>query len=203
MQKINKFLLKYLVYAIPFHVILLIWGLLASKFEFLKGIKPLAAAMDILPWNFIAWLIVLVFVLAELLWYPDMQRRFFESAAKFAGVKERDERESLAIDRAGRYAYISTLCLLIVMLCFYSINVTIGNIPPDKVVDGKHRYITVGIGIAVTDDKPVVKNDNYIKTFSNWDLPLSKWSLIFLVIAWHVLSFLYYLRKTDKYNLEK
>lgn len=196
MDRINRWLNKYLLISIPLHVLLLVGGFVPA----LKGIKAVSIAGDILGFNFIAWLFVLVFMLAQLLVSDRLRDGFFSGFSKLAGVKERDERESLAIDKAGRYAYISTLCLLVVMLLFYSINFSVGNLPPDKVVDGKHKYITIGFGVALTDDKAAAKPEDALRIFSNWDLPLSKWSLLFLVIAWHILSFLFYLRRENKFQ---
>lgn len=194
MERINKWLLNYLLLSIPLHVLLIVGGLIPA----FRGVKAVSVAGDILGFNFIAWLFVLVFILVQLLFSTRLRDGFFTSFSKLAGIKERDERESLIVDKAGRYAYVSTLCLLVVMLLFYSINFTVGNLPPEKVVDGKHRYITIGFGVALTDDAPVAKDP--LRIFSNWDLPLSKWSLLFLVIVWHILSFLFYLRRKNRFE---
>jgi hypothetical protein len=201
MEKINKIIVKYLVCAIPFHLILMAWSIWGGGIAMLKNNGAVKVITDILGWNIIVWLGVLIVVLIELLFNPDMQRRFFGAAARFAGVKERDERESLAIDRAGRYAYISTLCLLVVILFFCSLTVAAGNLPPDKWVDGKHKYLTIGFGFAFTDAKP--KTEDPLRIFSSQDLQISRWSLIFIIIGWHVLSFMYFLRRTNKYREEK
>ena len=80
------------------------------------------------------------------------------------------------------------------------VNVQVGNLPPEKWVDGKHKTLTVGFGIALTDVKQEAKPEDKYKIFSNWDLPISKWSLIAIMIAWHLIGFLFYLRRGNKYS---
>jgi hypothetical protein len=200
MQKINKFLLKYLIFAVPFILLLFACGMIPGLQAIVRQVKGLSVVTDILTWILISWFVVLIFVLAELLLYQDMRSSFFAAAARLAGIKERDERESRAIDKAGRYAYISTLSLMVCLLFFYSINVTVDKLPPEKWVEGKHKTLTIGFGIALTDNKPAVRPEDAYKIFSNWDIPISKQSLIALMIAWHLISFLFYLRRTNKYS---
>jgi hypothetical protein len=89
---------------------------------------------------------------------------------------------------------------MLFLLLFYSLNVSVGNLPPEKWVDGKHKYLTIGFGFALTENKPAVNAEDHNKIFSNWDLPISKWCLIALIISWHIISFMIYLRRTNKYS---
>jgi hypothetical protein len=202
MKKINNILLKFLLFDLPLVAVLMIWSFfmtLQHQTIFDHGKLPDVIAL-ILAWNIIAWLIVLIFVLAELLIYHDFRSQFFAACARLAGVKERDERETQAIDRACRYAYISTLSLLVVILFFYSTVVTVSNIPPDKVVNGKHKALSIGFGIALTDESTKSNTTDPNRIFSSWNFPISKWSLIALIIAWHLISFLIYLRRANKFS---
>jgi hypothetical protein len=200
MKKVNEYLLKFLLFAMPLNVILLVWAIVSNYRHIVDQGKAVLVIWEILAWIFIIWFTVFVFVLIELLLYPDFRSQFFASAARLAGINERDERESQSIDKAARYAYISTLSFMVFILLFYTINVTVGKVPPDKAVNGKTKTLSIGVGFVLTDEKHENKPEDAYKIFSNWDLPVSKWSLVALIIAWHLVSFLFYLRRTNRFS---
>ncbi|MCE5299981.1 MAG: hypothetical protein LLG37_03780 [Spirochaetia bacterium] len=199
MEKINKLLSKYLIYAVPFHLLFIAGAYLGHAKVPFMGLAAAKVFIDILSWNFILWFAVIVFMVCQLLFNGAYRSGFFEAIKRMAGVKERDEREAAAVDSAARYAYISTLSLLVFILFVLSVSVTIGKLPPDKVVDGKTKTISIGAGIALWDDgaaQPAQDGSGVI--FSTARLPLSKWSLIALITAWHLLSFLFYVRRAGR-----
>jgi hypothetical protein len=201
MKKANKIMFWYLLLALPFHIIFISASLLKFSGAAVWQSAFVKISSEALMWNFLLWFAVLYFIMAELLVNESFRSEVFAAAARFAGVKEQDERESMAVDKAGRYAFISTLALLVVMLFFLSLNINIGNLPPEKVKDGKAKYVTVGFGIALTDAKNQNNEQQGDIFTTSWFGP-SKWSLVAIIMGWHILGFLVFLRRQNKYIKE-
>jgi hypothetical protein len=199
MKKANKILLLFLIFDLPVQVIFIIGGLLKASGGAFWNSGFANLLWEILVWNLFLWFFVLLFILAELLISETFRSDLFSVAAKLAGIKERDERESMAVDKAGRYAFISTFALLVVLLFVFSLQVNIGNLPPDMAVPGKSKYVTIGFGFSAADNMQKAGAAETGDIFSTSGLNISKQGLIALVACWHLLGFFVYLRRKNKY----
>jgi len=198
MKKANSILLRYLVFALPFHMLFILGGLFKTADNAMWQSGLIKAVTNILMWNFLLWFLALFFIMAELLLNERFRSEVFGAAARLAGVKEQDERESMAVDKAGRYAFISTMSLLVILLFVLSLSVNIGNLPPSQWKDKNHKYISVGFGMALTTDSNKGK-DAAGDIFSTAGTGLSAWSIVALITGWHLLGFFVFLRRENKY----
>ncbi len=101
------------------------------------------------------------------------------------------------VGRAGRYAFFSTLALLIFLLFFSVINIRVVRLPVERAIDGKRHQLSIGLSFNLLEEaKPGGDIQDAERLFSKDGIPLSKQSLLLLIAAWHAGSFAYFFQET-------
>jgi hypothetical protein len=142
------------------------------------------------------WMAFALYLSARLVFSSDIRT---EILPKLVSFKERDEREALLTGNATKKTFLTTLAILILLLCLSVFQVSFYQGPPEKAVNGKNKTITLGLGLGLMDDavksqKPVPSDVR--KVFINYaGLPFSKTAVILFLIVWQVVSYNYSMRR--------
>lgn len=191
MGKVNYWLQKYLVWALPFVVATATWSAFQSDLEIKQqGSFALSALWEVMSWILIFWFLSLFIFMVLLVFRKDTQ----ESTIKhLAGIKERDEREQIVMGLAARRSFVATTALLIFLFFLSCFTVTVARLP-DGTTDGKKSSLALGFRFAGLDTKTDTSDDRKVM-FEHHDLPISKSALILLILAWQVSVFRFKARK--------
>ncbi len=187
MKKLGKIIQCYLLYALPFAIVTVIWS--SSGGITPEASKTVKILWEISSWNFMIWVATL-FIFFFLLLFSTSIRE--QTLRPLANIKERDEREIIVTARASRVAFISTLSLLILLLALSIVTFEVSELP--KPVDGKTKVMKIGTGFKLFDEPR--KGDPSKKVFlESRDLPLSKTGILLLVLVWQIAVFTFVSRK--------
>jgi uncharacterized membrane protein (DUF373 family) len=184
MNRFDKYALYYLVGTSPVFIIFMIWASMvyptATKQGNIRG-----GFWDIFAWFFIVWILDLFYVVIKMLFSRKLRNIVM---AKMAGVKERDERESIVAGNAAKFSFLSTFAILLVMLLFSSATFSIKKYP--KTTENKTGTAMVGFGFKFLDDAALTHEKvGDEESFNYKSLPLTKPVLIFLVMLWQIGSY--------------
>jgi hypothetical protein len=123
MKRIDRFLLKYLIYAIPAIIVTMIWGTIenATQLSLLThGWKHYA--WDTLGWIFMIWVAVGFYVTTKMVISKSYRNLVLKKVNK---MEDKDEREAFIIGEASKFAILSTLslCMFLLFVSIFTINV--------------------------------------------------------------------------------
>jgi hypothetical protein len=193
MKTFNRYLQKYLAYGFPLVIALITWECFETQTQIeASGSLILKAIFEIGSWNFMLWFLSLVIFMVLLVVRKDTQ----EQSIKFiAGMKERDEREELIVALAARTSFVATTGFLIFLLFISLFSLNIAKNPNSEV--NRHKSsLTVGVHFSdVSSEAPIPSLQPNGLVFEHRGIPLSKTSLILLILAWQLGSFRLKVRK--------
>ena len=185
-MKVNLFISKYLLYALPVAIVTVVWSLYMPKGgnELVEGFK--AILWDILGYHFIIWFLLLIYFLLTLFIYVPFRERIL-TILTFS--KERDERESYISGRASKATFYSTLGALILLFFLSGLNINIHKKAKDEVPEGKNRgSITIAYQFEfISTEKKIEQEKGTIIKYSG--IPLSQESIILFLIMYHIASY--------------
>lgn len=184
MNKAIRLIQNYLLYALPFILICMVWGTVVPTTDReATGFQRIL--WEIFSWNLMAWFAVLIIFLVMLIASSQVREKTLK---RLANIKERDEREQQITGVAARSAYISTIGLLIFLLFFSLFNFNVRKYPDGTAPQGKSGLATITMHFNLTDSaKKEAQPDGTI--FESKDIPLSKSAIILLVLIWQLVAF--------------
>jgi MFS family permease len=201
MNKLIRSIQNYLLFALPFVLIGMVWSTLYPEKEILAEPTFLTkAAWEILSWNLMLWFAVLCFFLILIVALPEAREKTLK---RLANLKERDEREQFITGKASRAAYISTLSLMILLLFFSVFSLNIYRVPENEAIHGKTRMVSIGLGFSLLDKPRVETNSENKVIFETKDIPLSKTAIILTLIIWQLAVFNFTARKENLKELQE
>lgn len=116
--------------------------------------------------------------------------------SKLAFMRERDEREVLMSGAATKTAFLTTLALLICLLCLSALSIAIYRVTPDQAVGGKTGMLSLNLRMNLTDEGTNASltlptdQSKISKIYFSFDgIPLSKEAVILILILWMLLSY--------------
>lgn len=184
MNRFDRYALYYLVGAAPVFIIFMIWASLlhptaAEQGNFKGGL------WDVFGWFFIVWVVDLFYVVIKMLFSKKLRNTVM---AKMAGVKERDERESLVAGNAAKFSFLSTFAVLLVMLLFSSATFTLKKHPENQ--EKKTGAAIIGFQFNFLDESAITHEKlGQVESYNYKSLPLTKPVLIFLIMLWQIGSY--------------
>ncbi len=192
MTKRNMRIAKYLFYSFPAVLLLLVWGIFQNQRDVITMDNGLVYALwEILSWHLIIWFIAFIYILVASLVLPGFRD---ELLAKLAGIKERDERESLIVGKAGKSAFLSTLALLIFLLFLSTVEIRVSKLPPEKAINGKQHELSIGFAFrSVESEASIRAGGGHLVYFHG--VPLSQSELILVIILWNMGWYYFFSRK--------
>ncbi|MBC76363.1 MAG: hypothetical protein CME64_10145 [Halobacteriovoraceae bacterium] len=188
MNKLDKLLLKYIVFGFPFVVGLMIWGGLGDASELSRSSGVVRIVWDCLGWNLMAWILVSLYFTSKVVISKGFRSTTLKAATK---MRERDEREVLINGNAAKFSFLSTLAILFLFLFMSLFTVTVGkNSDVNEVVGEKRNFISIGLNLYPFDDKSnSVKSADGVELVNYSGLPLSNSMMFMFLILWQVASF--------------
>lgn len=186
-SKAHKVLFDSFLYLSPIGILMLIF----VHFEAYGEIKEKVLG-QFLEIAFIYWFLCTIYILFAIIFNKNFRESIF---TKLAGIKERDEREEIIVGKAMKSSFLFTLGLLVLLLAFSTTRTS-------KSVDAStSSQIRGSFTIGHLDFKghPIEKLQKEIKgenhKFETYDIPLSKTSLILIIILAQILSFKIFARR--------
>ena len=132
------------------------------------------------------WMLISVLISVRLV----LSTQFREMVlAKLTFIKERDERETYLTGRAAKDTMLTSMAILIFLFCLSCFQVSLHNLPPEQIVDGKTRSISLGVRFELFDTA-TTKNTNESL------LPFSSSSLLLGLFVLQVASYNYSMKRS-------
>jgi hypothetical protein len=189
MKRLDSVLLKVFLYAIPLHIVLLVFSHFhrvgftennGGHLELLNGFAGLVFAL---------WMALSIYLSVRLILSGSFRDRVI---AKITFIRERDEREAMLTGKAAKTALLTSLAFLILLFFLSCFQVSIYRLPPEKAIGGKTGVASLGLGFSfLNPDKQDRSKDTVRKKdiFTYSGLPLSGTSIILLLIIWQIVSY--------------
>ena len=196
--KVNMFISKYLLFALPIVVGTFIWALsVLDGGDELAGVRSIL--WDIFGWHFIIWFVLLVYFIFSLIFFGEFREKIL-TLITFS--KERDERESFISGRASKATFFSTLAILIFLFFIAGLNVHIYKKPKEEANHGmiaieyKFGFInSVKKDSNIGKDKDNSKNENI---FTMNGIPFTQESIFLFLIIYHIAGYHIFSRRRLK-----
>lgn len=198
MKRFDSFLLKIFLYGLPAAIIL-------AAFTHFYGLGTenqanayLTLLNDITGFICAIWMTLSLYLSFRLIVSSPFRDQVL---AKLTFIRERDERESILTGQAARTTFLTTLAVLILLLCLSCFQISVYRVPPEKAVDGKTGFVTLGLGFDLWGQseqhgsKDTIEAKNF---FSYTGLPVSTTTVILLLIAWQIIFYNYSMRRLVK-----
>ena len=185
MNKVDKFFLQYVLYALPFVISLIIWGTLGDPNKLSLSTGNIRVLWDSLGWIFMIWILLSFYLSMRNIFSKSFRDKFLK---KLARVKERDEREVQISGNAAKFSFFSTTGILFLFLFMSIFTMSIGKRPSSDLKEEKRGYINIGMNFnPIEIKKPQGKGIiiNY------QDFPMTKTGLILFLIFWQMGSYHY------------
>ena len=114
MNKMDKWITKFIVYATPLVVIILGWAAwqLWNDPQGADSLHGKSFAFMALAVCFLVWIVSLFYIVVKMVL---VQRLRDEILGGIAGMKERDERESAIVGEAAKVSFLSTMAFMILL----------------------------------------------------------------------------------------
>lgn len=181
LNRFDRYSFYYLVASSPVILILIIVAIVKD----FKNMSGEGLGWDLLGGIFIAWVLTIFYLVTKMVFNKSIREIVM---TKLAGMKERDERESLVAGSASKFSFLSTLALLLCLFAFSVTTVTIKKHPKD--LNNKRGLIALGLNINAIDETAFTheqKGDE--ESFNYKTLPLSKPIIFLLLIFWQIGSY--------------
>jgi hypothetical protein len=195
MKKVDSMLLKVFLYGLPALIAL---GAVSGFFG--TGASAHGAGYAKLLNNFsgfvyAAWMTLAIYLSARLMFSGAFREQVI---TRITFMRERDERESILTGKATKATFLTSLAILIFLFCLSCFQVSIYRVPPDKAVDGKTGFVTLGLAFSLLEhEKQDLAKDAIPREdiFSYRGLPVSSQTIILLLILWQIISYNYSMRR--------
>lgn len=189
MNKVDRILTKYALYALPFVVVLLVWGLVGDPDKLSLSQGGVRLAWDTLGWVFMLWIVVSFYLTLRTVFSAKFRNLML---SRITRVNERDEREVEISQSAAKFSYFSTLAVLLLFLFLSLFTVEVGRHPDKKVRHDKKGYISIGMAFKgynldkVSTEKKDEKGRVIVKYTG---LPITHAGMLLFIILWQIGSY--------------
>jgi hypothetical protein len=168
-----------------------------SESETEKQIFENGSTLKILAWQILSYQAILWF--ASLIFFVVLVT-FFKTAKEqitrqLAGIKERDERESYIVGKAALNSMVSTISVGILILFITMFSLSIKNLRPEDRYEDKKKNFSLALAYKVFDEQSSEISPTGEIIFQRKDLPLSKSSIVLILLIWQVGAFRFYARR--------
>jgi len=194
MNKFDKILGKFTIFSIPLIIILLVWGTAGNPDELSRSEGIIRIFWDTLGWVFMIWIVSSFYLVIKMV----IQKNFRDIVlGKAAGIKERDERESIISGEAAKFSFLSTMAILLFFLFLSVFTITIAKHPDGIDKSGKRGHISIGMNFfPFANDVPKKKViDKNLEIFTYSGVPLSSSMITLLILLWQLGSYKYIIRR--------
>ena len=138
------------------------------------------------------WMTLAVYLSIRLIFSSEFRTSVLARVSLF---KERDEREAAVTASATRNAFLTTLAVLIFLLCLSMFQVAVYKLPPEEATNGKTGTISLGLYFSPTNSQAKSEVTTKSDYFRYSGLPISNSMITLFLIVWLLGSFNYFARK--------
>ncbi len=199
MKIFDRIVLKVFLYGLP----LVITGGIAFSYYDVRTIESQPYAIQLLynAYGFMmgCWMLFSLYLSARLVFSAAFREA---TLSRLAFMRERDEREMQMSGMATKTSFLTTLALLICLLCLSVLNVQIYRVTPDQAIGGKTGMVSLNLKMNFTDTEearartPLPDAAKISKIYLSFNgIGLSKESIILILILWQLLSYNYVMRR--------
>jgi hypothetical protein len=199
MKRFDSIILKIYVYLFPLFIIAAIFGYLyiSKGFDnqtnvFLNFLNNLTGII------ILSWMVLSLYLSVRLMVSGPFRDQVI---TKLTFIRERDEREVLLTGKATRTTFMTSLAILIFLLCLSLFQISVYRVPPEKAVNGKTGTISLGLSFnPFQNSNQAISKDIIEKTdiVSYTGLPISNATVIMILILWQIISYNYSMRRLTK-----
>lgn len=181
MSKFDRFSFWYLIGLSPLIIGFMIWAVYTN----FKETTGAGFFWDLFGWVFIAWVLDLIYLITKMVFSKRVRDVVM---TKLAGMKERDERESVVAGNAAKFSFLSMLALLLFFFVFTVSNITVTKHPLD--VNNKRGRVAIGFGFHAIDETALINTVNGDEhKYQYKGIPLTKPVMILIMIFWQIGSY--------------
>ncbi len=194
MNKVDKLLSKYFVYALPLLAIGLLLSFLYGADKLSQDNEILGHINDIFGWMLMTWILVSLYLFPKMI----LSQSFRDKTLKrFIRIKDADERESLISGEAAKLSMLSTFALMILLLFLSIMTVSIGKIQGENLLKkDKNHFISIGFDPLLMNKKEKsFSNESKQEIFTYSGLPLPTSIILLIIFSWQLISFHLFVRK--------
>jgi hypothetical protein len=180
-RAIHKYIVLFFLYALPLGLLVLIVPVSSAVEKWIDS--PIIAVI------FIAWFLSSLYFLAAILLSSAFRE---EVLSRLARIRERDEREEYIVGRATKSSFLFTLAFAIVLFAVSTFRYSESTTAPKE-----YQAFTIGhFNLKSCVDESFTKNvDGKEHLIRRYDIPLSKSSLLLLMILVQVMSYHIFARR--------
>ena len=158
---------------------------------------PVSILWEICAWNLIFWFFTL-FIFLVLLVVNKTAREL--TINRIAGLKDRDERETMISGNAAKTTFITSISILIFLFFLSVFQFQVRHLPPEEMLNGKSKTMSISFGFKLFEDSESASTHTLSEPqpgaiILTKDIPLTKSSLLLLLIVWQLFSFRMSMRK--------
>ena len=179
LNRFDKALLYFFALSSPIIITFMVWAVVTD----FKDESAVGLGWDLFGWFFIAWVLDLIYIVTKMLFSPTMRVNVM---SRLAGLKERDERESVVSGNAAKFSFLSTLAMLIFLLVF---SITTLSVRKDAPTYTKGKGSIGFGGTAIDKEAWTHEKTAEAEIFSYKGLPLTKPMIILILIFWQIGSY--------------
>lgn len=193
MKSLDRVTLKTFVFGLPFVFIFAIFLTTFAPAQLHGG--GVIGALNTLGGVLIGgWMSLSIYLSLRLLFSRELRA---EVLPKLVLFKERDEREVLIAAKAARNSFLTTLALLIFLLCISAFQVAIYRVPAEQAINGKNGMISLGMNIGLSQKSTLASEGT--TDYVRYDgLPISNSAIVLFLILWQLGSYNYFARRTGR-----
>ncbi|WP_346355593.1 hypothetical protein [Azotosporobacter soli] len=196
MKRFDRWTLKGFLYTLP---LVIVYGIALLIFELEAAAKTNATAEFFydLSGVVIGMMMLMALYLAARLLFSAAFREMV--LMKLTFVPERDEREVQLSASAAKRTLLSTLALLLLLLCLSCFQIEVAPLPPEQMTNGQTKQLSLGINFQLLNNGP--QKESGLSFISYTGLPLSASALIVGLLIWQVAVYNYMMRRLLKLGM--
>ncbi len=195
MKRVDSLLLKIFLYGLPGLAFLVAFGY-SYSLAAVAHVNPYANVLNTFSgFCFALWMVLSLYLSFRLIVSGPFRDQVI---ARITFRRERDEREAMLTGKATRITFLTSLAFLVLLFCLSCFQVSVYRVPPEKAVNGKTGFLTLGLSFSFLDQAKHVPTKDALERrniFSYQGLPVSNATIILALIAWHILSYNYFMRR--------
>ena len=186
MKKWESILLKGFLYGLPILVVYAVFSYSVDWKNVPQSDNVLRMLYDLGGLILGVWMILAVSLSLRLIFSGNFREA---TLSKLTLIKEQDERESFLTGRAAKSTMLASIAILIFLFCLSCFQVYYYTLPPEQVVEGKTKVISLGMRLDLFADEASKAADAAAGGKSLWSysgLPFSSSSIILGLIIWQI-----------------
>ena len=203
MKKIDSVVLKVFLYGLPVAVAMAIFASWVNPDSVSNQAQWTQRFYNLSGLIFGLWMLFSLYLSMRLTFSIPFRNAIL---TKISLMRERDEREAHFTGSATKNVFLSSLAVLIFILCLSVFTVSIHKLPPEKAINGKTGTISLGFSFGIWDGANTETNSpkpiEPQRGFDYRGIPVSKSGLILFLIIWQIAAYNYSMKRMLKEKRE-